>query len=280
MAVIPLDRPAARAALDDAVRRIVALIRDVNDIRTQVVGTDWTVAETAAHLVVVFTAFADAVTGQPPRLPDRPSDGLDFHTRLATSNAATLAMVDRADPRQLAETIEKGAERFLDGLINIDPGAECATSWYGPGVTRTPDTLTALALGEVTVHGYDIARATAMPWPIPRKHAQIVLGKVLPEMMPLMVDTVATARRAVSFEIRVRGGGPRFVVLVNKGTVRVSAVARTVPVDCVISVAPVPFLLFGYGRIPLWGPILRGQIFSWGTKPWAALRFKSYFLNP
>lgn len=280
MAVIPLDRPAARAALDDAVRRLVVLIRDTTDIDTPVGGTDWTVAETAAHLVVVFTDFAGTVTGQSRLLRDFGSEGLDFHTRLAASNAATLALVERSDARQLAENIASGAQHFLDAVPSKDPDAPCETPWYGPGVTRTPDTLTALALAEVTVHGYDIAKATGRSWPIPPEYARIALGTVLPEMIPLVVDTATTARRELSFEIRVRGGGPRYVVQVTKGTARVDAVAPGVSVDCVISVAPVPFLLVGYGRIPQWKPILRGQIFPWGARPWVALRFKSCFLSP
>ena len=47
-----------------------------------------------------------------------------------------------------------------------DPHTECETPWYGPGRTRTLDCLTALALAELTVHGYDIATGTGRPWPI------------------------------------------------------------------------------------------------------------------
>jgi hypothetical protein len=197
---------------------------------------------------------------------------------LAATNAATIGMVDHADVRRLAELITVGAQRFLELAAAADPQMECATPWYGPGRTRTVDCLTALALGELTVHGHDIATGTGRPWPIPAEHAKLILGTVCPEMSPLVVRPDAARGRPVTYEVRLRGNGPRYVIRVADGMAEVGAVGG--PVDCVISADPVTYLLVVYGRMSLGRALLRGRIFAKGRRPWLGLCFKSLFFNP
>jgi uncharacterized protein (TIGR03083 family) len=278
MAVVALDREAARAAISAAAGRFTALLRETDDIEGPAGGTNWTVAETAAHVSVLLAGFSAAIAGEPQALtPDQYLDA-DFPTRLANSNAATNAMVDHTDAGRLAELITAGAQQFLKLAAAADPQMECATPWYGPGRTRTPDCLTALALGELTVHGHDIATGTGGPWPIPAEHAKLILGTVCPEMSPLMVRPEAGRGTPVTYEIRLRSNGPRYVIQVADGTAEVRAVGG--PVDCVISADPVTYLLVVYGRMPLGRALLRGGILAKGRRPWLGLRFKNLFFNP
>jgi uncharacterized protein (TIGR03083 family) len=276
--VVALDREAARAAISAAAKRFTALLRDTDDIAHQAAGTDWTVAETAAHVSVVLTAFSAAIAGEMQALTPEQYLDEDFPIRLAATNAATIAMVDRTDPVQLAELIAAGAQRFLQLAATADPEMECETPWYGPGRTRNVDCLTALALGELTVHGHDIATGTGRPWPIPAEHAKLILGTVCPEMSPLVVRPDAGRGTPMTYEIRLRGNGPRYVIRVADGTAEVRAVGG--PVDCVISADPVTYLLVVYGRMPLGRALLRGGILAKGRRPWLGLRFKNLFFNP
>lgn len=276
--VVALDREAARAAIGAAAKRFTALLRDTDDIAHQAAGTDWTVAETAAHVSVVLTGFSAAIAGEMQALTPEQYLDEDFPTRLAATNAATIAMVDRTEPVQLAELIAAGAQRFLQLAATADPEMECETPWYGPGRTRTVDCLTALALGELTVHGHDIATGTGRPWPIPAGYAKLIVGTVCPEMSPLVVRPEAGRGAPVTYEVRLRGDGPRYVIRVANGTAEVRAVGG--PVDCVISADPVTYLLVVYGRMPLGRAMLRGGILAKGHRPWLGLRFKNLFFNP
>jgi uncharacterized protein (TIGR03083 family) len=226
----------------------------------------------------VLTGFSAAIAAEPPALTPEQYLEADFPTRLAATNAATIAMVDHTDAGQLAELITVGAQRFLDLTAAADPQMECATPWYGPGRTRTVDCLTALALGELTVHGYDIATGTGQPWPISPEHATLILGTVCPEMSPLVVRPEAGRRAPVTYEVRLRGDGPRYVIRVADGTAEVRTAGG--PVDCVISADPVTYLLVVYGRMRLGRALMRGGILAWGRRPWLALRFKNLFFNP
>src|SRR4029077_20237589 len=80
MAVVALDREAARAAISAAAGRVNALLRETDDIERPAGGTNWTVAETAAHVSCVLTGLSATIAGELPALkyPDA-----DFPTRLA-----------------------------------------------------------------------------------------------------------------------------------------------------------------------------------------------------
>jgi hypothetical protein len=155
---------------------------------------------------------------------------------------------------------------------------QCETPWYGPGRTRTPDCLIALALGELTVHGHDIATGTGRPWPISAEDAKLIVGTVCPQMLPLVVRPNAARRAPVTYEVRLRGNGPRYVFRVVNGAAEVRAAGG--PVDCVISADPVTYLLVVYGRMSVTQALLRGGILALGRRPWLGLRFKGLFFNP
>jgi uncharacterized protein (TIGR03083 family) len=276
--VVALDRAAARAAISATALRFAALIGETDDVTGQVTGTDWTVAETAAHVSVVFGGFSAAIAREPQRLAHDQYLDADFPTRLAATNAAANAMVDHTDAGRLVNLITAETQRFLRLTRAADPRAECETPWYGAGRTRTPDCLTALALGELIVHGYDIAMATGRPWPISTELATLIVGTVCPEMSPLVVRPEAGRTAPVSFEIRLRGNGPRYVVAIDDGTADVRAVGG--PVDCVISADPVTYLLVVYGRMSLRRALIGGGLLAWGRRPWLGMRFKNMFFNP
>jgi uncharacterized protein (TIGR03083 family) len=275
---VELDREAAQAAISTAAARFTALLRDTDDIERPAAGTDWTVAETAAHVSIVLTAFSAAITAEPQALTPEQYLEADFPTRLAATNAATIDMVDHTDAGRLADLITAAAQRFLELAAAADAELECETPWYGPGRTRTVDCITALALGELTVHGHDIATGTGRPWPIPAEHAKLILGTVCPNMSPLAVRPEAGRGAPVTYEVRLRGNGPRYVIEVADGTAEVRAAGG--PVDCVISADPATFLLVSYGRMPLSRALLRGGMLAWGRRPWLGLRFKGLFFNP
>jgi uncharacterized protein (TIGR03083 family) len=276
--VLAMDREATRTAISVAATRFAELLRETDDTESPAAGTDWTVAETAAHVSVVLGGFSAAISGERQALTAEQYLDADFPTRLAASNAATNAIVDHTDAEQLAEVITAEAQRFLELAAAADPQMECETPWYGPGRTRTPDCLTALALGELIVHGYDIAAGTGRPWPISAEHATLIVGTVCPEMSPLVVRPEAGRGAPLTYEVRLRGNGPRYVIRVADGTAEVRAVGG--PVDCVVSADPVTYLLVVYGRMPLARALLRGGIFAKGRRPWLGLRFKGLFFNP
>jgi uncharacterized protein (TIGR03083 family) len=275
--VVPLDRAAARAAISEMARRFTSLLRETDDIGRQAAGTDWTVAETAAHVFGVLTGFSAAISGEPQLLAPQQYLDADFPSRLSASNAATNALIDHTDAERLANMITAGAQHFLGLVACADPHAACETPWYGSDTCRTPDCLTALALGELVVHGHDIALGIGAPWPVSAAYAKLIVGTVCPEMSPLMVRPEARGVPA-TYEVRLRGSGPRYVIRVADGSAQVRTAGG--PVDCVISADPVVYLMVVYGRMSVRRALRSGGMLAWGRRPWLGLRFKDLFFDP
>jgi len=161
MAVVALDRDAARAAISAAAGRFTALLRETDDIERPAAGTNWTVAETAAHVSCLLTGFSATIAGELPALKYLQAD---FPTRLAASNAATIAMIDHTDAIRLAELITAGAQRFLELVAAADPQMECerrGTARAGPvtvSQTGSAETLLDAAFRAVIVAENAISR--------------------------------------------------------------------------------------------------------------------------
>ena len=148
-------------------------------------------------------------------------------------------------------------------------------TWH-EGRPQAVSTVTAIALGEMLIHGLDVARSLGQPWPIDRRETRLVIAGMT-RVLPRFVSKRNRGAAQAAYEIRVRGGD-RFVCRFANGGLAVEPPGG--PVDCVISADPVAFLLVGYGRISQWGPITQGKMLAWGRKPWRSLRFKSLLANP
>ena len=137
--------------------------------------------------------------------------------------------------------------------------------------------VTGAELGEVLVHGYDIATATGRPWPLAADDARLALRAALRLAAAYANPDVACGHTG-GYDLRIRGG-PRVVIRFTDGRASLEQPGGA-PVDCHIWAAPVALLLVLYGRAPQWGPIAKGQLLTWGRRPWRALGFKQLFLDP
>lgn len=264
--VLPLDIPGpaigtVRDALAAAAARFVELLRLVPDPARPAVGV-WSVGETAAHAASSPPFFLAVARGE------RAPEGLE---EVAVNNAAFLAADPERDPRVLAERFAAGEQALLAHVDGVggDPMIELFR-----GIEAPLSTLLAVELGEVLVHGYDIARAAGLAWPMSRAHAAAAAGGMLP-LLPHMVDPAAAAGRRVRFELGIRGG-ERAVLAFDDGTLRVFPPGGQ-GVDCRLSLDPAAYLLLSFARIGSLRPMLQGKLWAWGRRPWLAASFPSLF---
>lgn len=254
----------AGESLRMAASRTAALLRRVPDANAAVPGLQWTVADTAAHLVATVRKYDGFVQGtiDAREMLSRAAAAQTPAERSAVSNAAYLAeFTDSRDLAGLAGMLVPAVDAYLaaargrrdDGPILTDTGfAMCVP------------TMTAALLGEQIMHGLDIARAASIAWPIRSTDALHVIAGAM-GTVPDYVDRQRAVGRRIAYELRFRGG-PRYRLYVGDGTATVTPPGG--PVDCWISADPVAFLLVGYGRVSQWSQILRGRIMAGGRKPW------------
>ncbi len=260
--------------LRDAVARSADLWRAVDKPDAPAPGLVWTAAETAAHVVGDLRDYTQALTRHAHGYMTHANRPTESPSRLsARVNARHLDEVPERNLHRLADMLEETAAAYLDAAAAADPGAEIPTP---NGLVIGPSTMACLLLGEQLIHGLDISRAAKEPWTITAGDALLVIPGVL-TVAPQYLRPNRAAGVHASFELRMRGGvGYRLAV--HDGTAVVTAAGEKA--DCTISADPVAFLLLGYGRIPQWSPVIRGQLRPGGRKPWLAMKFGKLLYSP
>ena len=270
-AVLPVDWPAARRAVAEAGPRLTAMLREIDKPHAPALG-DWDVTGLATHVSHGMDIVTAMSNGSGHLLPD-----------VASQAAMTKMLVEGEGGRPLAELadrIDASVTRFLAAMEAA--GEDGSQLWLFQGTAMTLSQLTCHMLNELTVHGYDIARAVGRPWPIDRGHASLIMtGFVLPGLHALGRQLVVQEKagdKRVRFDVRMRGDG-RFCMRFDDGEFSVEATPQG-PVDCHLSVDPEAFLLVAWGRINQWQAIPKGQLLAWGRKPWLGLQMRSWLRNP
>jgi uncharacterized protein (TIGR03083 family) len=263
----------ASQALRETAARAAELLRAVPGPGTPVPGLTWTVGQAAAHMVAEFTDYAAFARGERdpgPRLA--PGAETPAH-RNAAANEGQLARFAERDLRRLADMVVPAAEDFLAATAQLAPGVSIPVS---NGMSMTVPTMTSALLGELLIHGLDIARAAKTNWAISRGDALGVIAGIM-ALVPGYIDRRRAAGLHVTYELRFRGG-PRYQIVVDDGTAVVTAPGGRP--DCWISADPVAFLLVGYGRSGQWAQIARGKLLAGGRKPWLGPAFAGLITGP
>ncbi|MEU2925782.1 maleylpyruvate isomerase family mycothiol-dependent enzyme [Streptomyces sp. NPDC007251] len=267
----PHCEAATRSRLPEAIcvvaEEIAGLLRSCTDATVPIPGAEWTVGESAAHLVLANKLMAALAAGHEQAYGDGTPGGL------AAANAASLASFPERDTSVLAGGIVQHARAFTEaaGLRSAD------TPTVTPLGPMDLGTLGAYLLAHMLGHGYDIAAALGRPHMIDRDRVDLAMPFLI-TAMPRVVDAGAAAGRSACYELRVRGLS-RLTVTFTNGAVAVHAEPPRRP-DCTIMIDPITFFLIALGRRSATGAIARGKVLAWGRKPWLAPGFPALFTAP
>jgi len=226
------------AALRAESSRFIDLVASITpeQARLPVAGLDWTVGETAAHvLTVVRRGFAD-----------RRRSAVVSET--AALNALCLDETPERDPAALAAMLREDVHTALDVVFpKIDD--ERVFPFHG-GVTATITPALHVVLGEFVIHGFDLSRAIGRPWPI----AEDVARMVVPG--ELLGGWVRPDAPVEAYELRFPGADAlRFAIA--PGSLRVTVRSGddgAVGGDRVIAMDAAVFVLAFYNRVPTTDP--------------------------
>lgn len=246
------------------VQRVAALLQGADGAKP-IPGMQWSVGEAAAHLVAGARQYTAYFQGEPSTITDV--------SQVPTENAKHLAAYPERDPAQIAVDLAAAYEGLLAAYRELGPDGLIA--WQMASKVAGEDMLGVL-LGELIVHGSDIAGGLGQPWDIDAEDARQVLGAAL-AIAPLYVDRQKSAGLNGVIRAKLRGGTT--VGLTWKDG-ELSVGDAPDKADCTISADPVAFLLTSYGRGSKWKPILTGKVVSYGRRPLLAFSLQKALHSP
>jgi uncharacterized protein (TIGR03083 family) len=181
MGAVRVDLAAARAAVEVAASQAADLVRSLPDPRRRVPGLDWTVGQTAAHLVAAARFYPRYATGQVA-----PEATID----LAEGNLDRIAQVGDHGLAELADLLVAETQRLLELTAELAPDHRVA---FHGGTILDLSAQTGILLGEYLIHGLDLARSARRPWPIDPGHARLVIAGAT-ALLPRYVDPTPPGR--------------------------------------------------------------------------------------
>jgi hypothetical protein len=254
-------------AIDEVGDRLAALAAAASDPEARLARSDWTVRQAAAHLVTVVPRYADGPEGRGTWVADR--------HQLAALNDAQLRALGTASMGELAGQLRQHLAALRTQLHGY--GEPVPAFRFHGGQPVSADLALGILLAELVVHGFDIARTVARPWPIDPGHVELIFQGLDP-IAPGWVNPARTRRLTATFEVRLRGQATH-VYAFRDGHLQVNP-ARPGQADVRISADPAAFLLVLYRRQPEWPHIAAGRLLARGRKPWLALTFADRFQQP
>jgi hypothetical protein len=286
MTSVEPDGRAIRQALEQASEQAAGLVRQ-GALDGPVPGLEWTQAQLVAHLCAICEAFASTLRGEDfverfgKEFVGSYGSGPTLREAVAVLNAKVVKDACFPTPVAAADALTSGAAALLAAFnTHRDLSARRPAPWYGPEVALPVGNLLSLAVSELLVHGYDLARAVGAdlrPSAATAASATAVAAAVMSEMLPRILDERTASGFTGSFEVRVRGG-ERFVLRIADGRAW-SDPAGSRDVDCVLTLSAYHALLMGYDRVPSWRVIAVGKAWAFGHRPWLGLRFDRLFLT-
>ena len=255
-------------AVDEVADQLISLVKTIPDARRQVPNCPGsTIADVMAHLVTVTPRYEAG--------PQGGGDWVDTPVQLPALNARQMQRVDTREVHELAAQL-LAALRSL--RMTIDSFSDPTPTFHFHG-GELVDAYSALGilLGELIVHGYDIASSLGSPWPIVPSHVGMVVDGINP-ILPGWLDARRSDRHNATYELRLRGQATH-VYAFSDGILQVNP-PDPPPIDVHISGDPVATLLVLYKRRSQWPSILTGKLLAWGRRPWLALTFGSRIHRP
>ncbi|MBV8529167.1 MAG: maleylpyruvate isomerase family mycothiol-dependent enzyme [Candidatus Dormibacteraeota bacterium] len=274
------DQSTALVTLREVGARVVDLIAAIDNLDRPVPGLEWTVGDVAAHILIEVRAYAEAVGGSLAAIAVYVPEVDGYSRRMAAMTHGTLKAEPRRTPAELSAAVRDELQAFLRAVGGRAGTDTVETPWYGANETITVRTAVSLQIGEMLIHGLDIARGLGRPWPItPAEALQVICPSTL-AMMPKVVDAPRVRGYDDLYRVNFRGG-PRIGFRFTNGSIDVqdwSSWKQRAAVT--LSADPVAFLLLAYGRKGQWPLIAQGKLVAYGRKPWLALQMRGLFVNP
>jgi uncharacterized protein (TIGR03083 family) len=260
------DTSSLAVELRAAVQRYAALARSADTDRP-LAGSTWTVGESVAHVASVAPRYSKFPHGT-QRLADTPAS-------LPELNAAEIQDLGQRPIGELLGMLDDAVEAVISQVEAF--GDQVPEYRFHGGELVGADIALGILLGELLVHGWDLATAMHRSWPITRQQVSLIWCGVEP-ILPGWVDPAKSAGHHAAYKVDLGDPGPH--VLCFTGGRLSTALPPGRRIDCHISGSPQAILLILYRRLSPWRAALTGRVIAWGRRPWLAFSLADRFYLP
>jgi uncharacterized protein (TIGR03083 family) len=259
----------ARTALREAGDRFRSLLTD--DCYPAALATaEWTVAESAAHVLSIASMYVALVEDGTARLEVPNLEAILSTTNVDTVadlNAHVLEHFAERDPHRLAGLLGEAVERILAATRSVPP--ETTLPWLGGSQVPVAGVVAHL-VNELLVHGWDMARALGRPWSMPDEHAALYwelffIGMLHHDYGTLLNTSLPMPSRPIAVRFRSAHTPDATIVL---GDSRVWLAPPQDPFDVRVTFKPARFNLMLFGRTSTVTAALRRDVVVAGPRPW------------
>jgi uncharacterized protein (TIGR03083 family) len=267
VAIVETSRDELRERIAVARQRFDRLVRSADPL-ARPPGHDWTVQQIVAHMLTLAYRYRQMARGRDYRHAATPRDVAVLNqTEL---DAAMAPVPELADQLQ---ALAPEMDRFFDA--NSDDRPTIPFHAFGAMSGNTAQTNW---LGELLLHGQDIARAVKAPWPLPERDMLLVLRSGT-EMVPLYRRPEVPADTDVCVALHIPEARP-YVIHIHDGTADMRERRPDDRPDAVLRVPASTLAQLLYQRIGPLAAVGRGLRIVGGRRPWVALKLPSYFERP
>ena len=250
------------ARIDADAQRFFELVRSVPpDLPLK--GSTWTTREVVGHLLTVIRRYTRGPTlGETPRDVDRIND-----EELAALGAAPCTeLLDQLE-RELKLARELYAPEALDLHMKV--------SFHG-GVRIDFAAALGNVIGELLIHGLDLAAAAGRPWSLDDRDAVLILNGVL-QILPAYA--VRDTHRSLRVRLSVPGARP-WLLDFHRGELTSAPAETGVASDVVVRAPASTLALTLYSRLSTTRAVRGGMRVVGGRRPWRLARLPALVERP
>lgn len=264
VALVDTDRAELRGRIAAARERFDRLLRGA-DPQARIPGGDWTVAQLAAHMVSVTHRYRQIIRGE------------DFRRAMSVTDMDVINQAEMealiAPVPELADQIQVVADE-MDDWFDVHPVDPELVAFHGGAMISGLTTQTNW-LGELVMHGADVARAIRTPYTMDERDMLLVARGMMEYGHGFLRRDVSRATN-VCVALKIPGARP-YLIHIHDGIAEFRARTADDRPDAVMRVRASTLTELLYKRIGQFTAARQGLLIVGGRRPWVALKLASYF---
>ena len=262
--LVDTSRDELRERIAVARKRFDELVRTADPLAHSP-GRDWNVQQIVAHVLTIAQRYTQFARGREYR---HAADARGVAALNQTELEAALAPVT-----ELADQLQALAPE-MDGYFDAHSDDQPNIPFHAFGF-MSGNTAQTNWLGELLLHGEDIARAVKAPWELPERD-MLLVSRGFPEMVPLYVHPGLSGNTNVCVALQVPAARP-YLIHIHDGTAEMRERRPDDRPDAVLRLPASTMTQLLYQRIGQLSAVRRGLRLVGGRRPWVALKLTSYF---